>query len=192
MGTIVATSCGIIDEDFRQEFYKILSKPELKEKKILYITTAVDGEDDDDRSWMDKEFETILNLGFKRENITEYKIGNEIKVEDFDIIYMMGGNSFYLLDMIRKFNFDDSIREFLKNGKIYIGSSAGSQVLGKSVEVSIDENKIGMTDFTALGLIDGLIIPHANSKKEFLEEWKKKTNEKIIPLYDGGGIIYQI
>ncbi len=191
-GIIVATSCGIRDEDFCQEFYKIVSKDELANKKILYITTAVDGEDpNDDRSWMDHEFATMLELGFSQENIAEYKIGDAINVLDFDIIYMMGGNSFYLMDMIRKYHFDEEIRKFLAAGKIYIGSSAGSQVLGTSVKVSADENRIGMTDFTALGLIDGLIIPHANRKEEFIREWREKTDETIIELFDGGGIIYK-
>ena len=40
MQNIVLTSCGIINEDFKKKFYELISKDELKNKKVLYITTA--------------------------------------------------------------------------------------------------------------------------------------------------------
>ena len=103
MKNIILTSCGIIDREFKEQFYRIINKEEIKDKKVLYITTASDGENDSDKSWMDEEYETILDLGFSKENIYEFKIGQkEININDFDVIYMMGGNTFYLMDMIRK------------------------------------------------------------------------------------------
>ncbi len=126
MNNIVLTSCGIRNEDFKDRFYRIVSKEKINNKKVLYITTASDGEEDDDKSWMDEEYKTILDLGINEPNIIEYKIGNDINIDDFDIIYMMGGNTFYLLDVIRKTGFDKIIVDFINKGKIYIGSSAGS------------------------------------------------------------------
>ena len=132
MNNIVLTSCGIRKESFKKRFYEIVSKEELNNKKVLYITTASDGEDDDDKTWMDEEYKTILDLGINESNIIEYKIGNDININDFDIIYMMGGNTFYLLNIIRNTGFDKIIKDFIDNGKIYIGSSAGSEILGKT------------------------------------------------------------
>ena len=186
MNNIILTSCGIRNEDFKNRFYKVISKSELKNKKVLYITTASDGEKDDDKSWMDEEYKTILDLGINESNITEYKIGNNLDIDDFDIIYMMGGNTIYLLDMIRKYNFDKIIKEFISKGKIYIGSSAGSQILGTTIELNAiyEDNYLNMTDFTALGIIDGEVVPHANKKKELT-----KNSNNLILLYDGDGII---
>ena len=125
MGNIVLTSCGIIDNSFKEEFYEIINKERIPNLKVLYITTASDGEKSDDKSWMDNEFKTIIDLGFKKENIVEYKIGkSKDNPFDFDVMYMMGGNTFYLLDMIRKNKFDKVIKDFISLGKIYIGSSA--------------------------------------------------------------------
>ena len=192
MKNIVLTSCGIIDEKFKDEFYRIIKKEEISNKKVLYITTASDGENDDDKSWMDNEYKTILELGFKQENIYEYKIGQtEINIKDFDVIYMMGGNTFYLMDMIRKYNFDDVIKTSIDNGIIFIGSSAGSIILGNSVEYALpfDENNVNIKDFTGLKIIDGIIIPHANRKMEFVNKIKDEINEKLYLLYDENGII---
>lgn len=190
---VILTSCGIINDEQRNKFYKIISEEELASKKVLYVTTAVDGEESDDKHWMNLEYLTILALGIKEENITEYKIGEEIDYREFDIMYMMGGNTFYLLDMIRKYNFDKVIEKFAKE-KIYIGSSAGSIILGNSIEVasSFDLNNVNMEDFTGLKLINGLIIPHAGRKEEFITNLRNNTNEELIIIYDGDDKYYEL
>ncbi|MBR6136805.1 MAG: Type 1 glutamine amidotransferase-like domain-containing protein [Bacilli bacterium] len=190
---VILTSCGIINDEQRNKFYKIISEEELASKKVLYVTTAVDGEESDDKHWMNLEYLTILALGIKEENITEYKIGEEIDYREFDIMYMMGGNTFYLLDMIRKHNFDKVIEDFAKE-KIYIGSSAGSIILGNSIEVasSFDLNNVNMEDFTGLKLINGLIIPHAGRKEEFITNLRNNTNEELIIIYDGDDKYYEL
>ena len=192
MKNIILTSCGIRNEDFKNKFYEIIPKEELSNKKVLYITTAIDGEEESDADWIDEEFQTIIDLGINKENIIEYKIGNELNIDDFDIIYMMGGNTIYLLYMMNKYNFKEVIEEALNKGIIYIGSSAGSQVLGTTIEyaVKFNDNNVGMKDFTALNIVDSVIVPHTNKKKEeYINEVKEKTNNKVIFLYDGDGII---
>lgn len=190
---VILTSCGIINDEQRNKFYKIISEEELASKKVLYVTTAVDGEESDDKHWMNLEYLTILALGIKEENITEYKIGEEIDYREFDIMYMMGGNTFYLLDMIRKYNFDKVIEYFSKE-KIYIGSSAGSIILGNSIEVasSFDLNNVNMEDFTGLKLINGLIIPHAGRKEDFITNLRNNTSEELIIIYDGDDKYYEL
>ena len=185
---IVLTSCGFRNEDFKNKFYEIVPKEDLSNKKVLYITTAVDGEKDNNKDWVDKEYKTILDFGIKESNITEYKIGDELNIDDYDIIYMMGGNTIYLLDMIRKNNFGNVIKEFLNKNKIYIGSSAGSQVLGSTINLNAkyEDNFVNMTDFTALNIINKEIVPHANKKEELLKNINK---DDYILLYDGDGII---
>ena len=190
MNNIVLTSCGIIIEEFKERFYKIINKEDLFNKKVLYITTASDGESGD-KSWIDEEYQTILDLGINENNITEYKIGNDININEYDIIYMLGGNTFYLLDMIRKYNFDKTIKDFIDSGKVYIGSSAGSSILGKTIEIALpfDENKINMTDYTGLNIVDGLIYPHCNQYEDYINNIKETSKDKLYLLYDGDGII---
>ena len=192
MENIFLTSCGIIDDSLKEKFYKRIPRDKVCELKVLYITTASDGETDDDKTWMDDEFKTILDLGFLRDNIVEYKIGKtDADIKKFDVIYMMGGNTFYLLDVIRKTNFGQDIKNFISSGGIYIGSSAGSEILGNSIYVALgyDENNVNMTDFTGLKIVDGLIVPHCNRKKDFITKLKKETDDKLYLLYDGDGIV---
>ena len=63
---------------------------------------------------------------------------------------------------------DSIIKEGFKTGnKIYIGCSAGAAIAGVSVEEikDFDKNNVGMTDFSGLGLFDGIIIPHYTKKE---------------------------
>ena len=190
MGKIVLTSCGIIDSELKAQFYNLLNK-DASAMKLLYITIAVEGEKDTDRTWLEEEYETILDLGIKEENIKEFKYEENIDFEDYDAIYMIGGNTFYLLKELREKKLDVKIKHAIDNGVIYIGSSAGSIILGKTIETALpyDENWVNLNNFEGLNMIDGIIIPHANRKQEFLKEAKKKYKDKIIELYDDYGIV---
>ena len=96
--------------------------------------------------------------------------------------------AYYLL---KEKNSVEKIIQAINNGVIYIGSSAGSIILGKTIETALhyDENWVGIEDFTGLNIVDGIIIPHANRKQEFIAEAKEKYQDKIIELYDDYGIV---
>ena len=190
MRKIILTSCGIISNNLKEKFYNIIEK-NVEDLKLLYITTAIDGERDDNKSWVEREYKTILNLGIKESNITEYKLDYELDFNDYDAIYMMGGNTLYLLDVIRKNGMTEKIKNAINNGVIYIGSSAGSQILGNSIETAVpyNNNFVNMKDFTGLKVIDGIIIPHANKREQFINEVKQKYDDKLYLLYDEEGIV---
>ena len=124
-------------------------------------------------------------------NITEYHYEENIDFSSYDIIYMIGGNTFYLLKELGEKNLAEKIIQAINNGVIYIGSSAGSIILGKSIETALpyDENWVNLVDFEGLNIVDGIIIPHANRKQDFIKEAKQKYSDKIIELYDDYGIV---
>lgn len=190
MRKIVLTSCGIIDNKLKEQFYELLDK-DISKIKLLYVTIAVDGEKDTDRTWLEEEYATILDLGIKKENITEFHYEKNIDFSSYDIIYMIGGNTFYLLKELKEKNLAKKIIQAIDNGVIYVGSSAGSIILGKTIETALlyDENWVNLVDLKGLNIVNGIIIPHANRKQEFIKEVKQKYNDKIIELYDNFGIV---
>ena len=190
MGKVVLTSCGIIDSKLKEQFYNLLNK-DINTIKLLFITIAVDGEKDTDRTWLKEEYASILDLGIKEENITEFHYEENVDFSSYDIIYMIGGNTFYLLKELREKNLDEKIIQAINNGVIYIGSSAESIILGKTIETALpyDENWVNLVDFEGLKIVDGIIIPHANRKQDFIKEAKEKYSDKIIELYDDYGIV---
>ena len=85
-----------------------------------------------------------------------------------------------------KYEFDKIIKDFIKNDKIYIGSSAGSIILGNTIKYALgyDENNVDMTDFTGLEIINGIIIPHSSKKKEFVNLNNSSGRMIINPFND--------
>lgn len=161
MKTILLTSAGM---KVKEEILKILPKP-ANQIKIAHIITASKVEKD--LSYLEEESQMMQELGFKVENIDiEGKNENELRVllNDKDIIYVQGGNSFYLLKYAKESGFDKVVKELVEKGTIYIGVSAGSYLACPTIEMSLwkyqDRDMFGLTDLTALNLVPFLLIVH--------------------------------
>ena len=83
-------------------------------------------------------------------------------ISQCDIIYVSGGNTFYLLNELRKSRVWQAIKNAVKAGKIYIGESAGATVAAPDTRYAtlMDENSANMSDFTGLNLVDFYVVPH--------------------------------
>ncbi len=97
-----------------------------------------------------------IETGNKR---TEYHYEENMDFSSYDIIYMIGGNTFYLLKELKEKNLVEKIIQAINNGVIYIGSSAGSIILGKTIETALpyDENWVNLIDFKGLNIVNGII-----------------------------------
>ena len=48
-----------------------------------------------------------------------------------DIIYFTGGNTFFLIDQLKQRGVDQLIKQHVKDGKLYVGESAGAIICAK-------------------------------------------------------------
>ncbi len=160
------TSAGIVSE-IADGFFKLLGK-NSKDCRLIFVPTAADPETDE---WfvefVKKDRKRLVEFGFDVCEVDlkkETEISLENKFADADVVYIEGGNTFYLLDWIRKSGFDKAIRKFLKRGGIYVGLSAGSIIAGPNIESAnwepADRNVVGLKDLTAMKLVDFAITPH--------------------------------
>lgn len=113
------------------------------------------------------------------------------KVLSADILLISGGNTFELLDNLRKSGLDNTILEFRKKQQhVLSGFSAGAIVLTPRIDVASeaggDENVVGITDLAGLGLIDFEVFPHYNELTDttILEEYRQKSPYKVKALTD--------
>ncbi len=102
----------------------------------------------------------------------------------FAIIYVNGGNTFYLLYWVRKSGFDQVLPSFLERGGLYLGVSAGSYIACPTIEQATwkhqDRNRIKITDFTALNLVPFLITAHFEEKYRPIVDLAAKTTKYPI------------
>ncbi|MFT8357427.1 MAG: Type 1 glutamine amidotransferase-like domain-containing protein [Bifidobacterium aquikefiri] len=85
-----------------------------------------------------------------------------------DYIMVTGGNTFYLLQELRKSGADQAIIEHINAGKTYIGVSAGSVILSPSIDFishmdSTDAVPSLNGDYTGLGVLDFYLLPHVGN-----------------------------
>lgn len=138
-------------------------------KSLLYITTAnelrgIEPWDQDTQAvWEELGYEVM------RWTVTD-KSPEEIKqaLDDCDLIYVNGGYTPYLLSQLRKTGGDRLLIDAITAGNPYVGSSAGSIVLGPTLEhlmemydragFVIDGAPVDTGD--GLGIVPFVIFPH--------------------------------
>ena len=85
-----------------------------------------------------------------------------------DCIYVSGGNTFFLLQELRKTGANRYITEQVEKGKLYIGESAGAMILAPNIEYAKDMDDHlaltpGFTDFGGLGIVSFYPVVHFDS-----------------------------
>lgn len=177
---LILSSSDFINEHSKQVILDNIDK-KLPDNKVLFIPNEKATKE---KINSDKYYNRLYVDGFtNRDNIYIFDETESDKFRnlDIDLIYISGGNTFATLDKIRKCDFDKDIINYIKNGVVYIGGSCGAHIVSKNIKhlLQLDDNYINITDFSALGLFDGIIIPHYN-EKEFNPKLRKQVYDRLL------------
>ena len=171
---------------------QIIDEP-VSQIKIIFVPTAARSEEE--LKYVNESKKELLDLGIFKNNIKTLNLDNPVsfqEVKDFDVIYVCGGNTFYLLKKVRETSFDKVIIEFAKTDKLYLGVSAGSILVCPNIDIAspFDENDVNLTDLTGLNLTDVIVSPHyCEEEKQIIEDFKKKSQYKVVPLTDNQALL---
>ena len=156
-----------------------LIKEEIDNKKVAFIPTASLHEGY--TGYVGSARKLFKKLGA---SVTEIDISTEAYstiqavFEDADVIYFTGGNSFFLMDQLRKTGTDGLLKKELANGKLMIGESAGAIICAPTIQYieQMDEKPedYSQEDNEGLDLIDFYVLPH------YLTAPFKKITERIM------------
>ena len=156
-----------------------LIKEEIDNKKVAFIPTASLHEGY--TGYVGSARKLFKKLGA---SVTEIDISTEAYstiqavFEDADVIYFTGGNSFFLMDQLRKTETDELLKKELANGKLMIGESAGAIICAPTIQYieQMDEKPedYSQEDNEGLDLIDFYVLPH------YLTAPFKKITERIM------------
>ena len=121
----------------------------------------------------------------------------EQRLADKDVIFVVGGNADYLMSVYRKTGFDTLLPKLLAT-KVYVGSSAGSMVVGKRISASAyrliygEDSKWSIDQYA--GLVDLSIMPHLDSpyfpnRKDSLLEAAGDFKGRVYGLRDDSAVV---
>lgn len=127
-----------ITTDLQPYFLKLVGK-KVADIKFALIENAADPYQEYERGFV---YETrcvfeALGMQIGRIDLREYgpkkkNLYDELK--KFDVIWIGGGNTFYLRWVLKKSGFDKAIAELLNSGIVYGGGSAGAIITGPSLD----------------------------------------------------------
>lgn len=131
---LLLTSAGLENDGVADFFVKTMGKDMGSIKALFIVTAAIYP---DAIEVLPKCLEDLFKVGVGRDNITVYDMHKNLSAEElqaFDVIYICGGRTGYLLQRMQESGFEESLRKYIKSGGYVLGVSAGSIVLAANTE----------------------------------------------------------
>ncbi|AVM25070.1 Type 1 glutamine amidotransferase-like domain-containing protein [Bacillus pumilus] len=179
-----------------KDSYSLLSDftdESLKGKRVTFFPTASVVEEV--THYVEAAKEAFHQLGMQLETVQiADQSAEDIRkmMEQNDVIYVSGGNTFYLLQELRKHRLDDVLKEEINKGKLYIGESAGSIIMAPTIEyISLMDDQLkgpALSSCQGFNEISYYPVPHmyntylGEAAQQIMEQYEQTLD--LCPLTD--------
>ena len=130
---VLLTSAGLETEEIKRYFMEMLGK-DMSMVQALFIPTAA--MDAGAIEVLPKCMNDLLKCGIPNKNIRVYDLhrGMELsELRQYDVVYLCGGETKYLLERINATGFNVSLMEYIRTNGAVIGVSAGSLIFSDNL-----------------------------------------------------------
>jgi len=167
-----------------------------KSKPLLYIPIAMDSNKypySECLKWLKGTFTSMGILNYKMWTEKELSRRKEVGPNDFGGIYIGGGNTFYLMKILKESGAWDFIKKAVEKDIPIYGGSAGAMIFAKTITPALkgDRNKVRLSDFSAMNMINNweLWCHYEERMDNDIQKYIQKYNfEKIVALTEGNGL----
>lgn len=140
-----------------------------------------------------------LHMDLELIDLRKYKSNKDIctDLKKFDVIWVGGGNTFYLRWIFKESGFDTVITQLINEGIVYGGGSAGAIIAGPTLEKfdlvdDVSKSPAFLND--GLNLINLILIPHwgyekFQTKLQKIENYYENTSYKVVTLSDDQALV---
>jgi dipeptidase E len=196
------TSNGLTDT-IEKTLVGLLQKP-AEQNTVGFITTASIGEEFDPTwngpEWLEDYRQQLKHAGITQIEDVDLKGKTQEELEKTllskDIIFVNGGNTFYLMQYVNQSGFGNIVKKFLGKGGVYVGVSAGSIIAGPTIETAgwepADKNNVNLTDLTALNLVPFFIHPHfEEAQLDMVKNEAQKIHHPLVALTNQQAVLIE-
>ncbi len=193
---ILLTSNGLSS----QNLLNCVSEYSTNMRSAVMVTTASVGYKERDRN-IPRLSEELDYLGLSVD-FFDFDTDEPCKLLQYDLVEIIGGNPFYLLNSIRNSK-SVKILNLVSKEKFLVGISAGSLVLQQNIDLIAEyspemNEEVGLRDFTGLGIVNIEILPHYHRFLNVFERFEEraryyeiKNNQSVIRIDDGQGVLVE-
>jgi dipeptidase E len=152
----------------------------LKEiKRLLFVPFALHDQD----AYASKTEGRFKAMGYDLDSIHTVTEKQQAVI-DAEAIFTGGGNTFRLLKALYDFELLSLIRDKVEKGMPYIGSSAGSNVAGPTINTTNDMPIVEPPSFNALRLVPFQINPHYLDPDPGSKHMGETREERILQFLE--------
>ncbi len=200
---LLLTSNGLCNDAIKQELLNLVDHD--LSKKVAVVTTASPGKHHDLYPKQSKE--AFQELGFDFVFFHDFEEDKTSLLHECDVIFLCGGDPYELLHYMKISEADRFIRSRINTDLVIIGNSAGTVVLGPSLDlveyITPDLCPKGFVDDRGLGLVKDYIMVHADNPKAFdqdesfdlhrkVSEFCKLYKAPVLMLKDSDYVVYYL
>ncbi len=169
--------------------------------KIVLIENATEPYPEG-QSWIDGNLIALKSFGFEVELVDLKKNKTQlVKLESIlaasDVIWLGGGNAFYLRWILKDVGADKIITKLVKQGYVLGGDSAGAIVAGPTLKYfdSADDPKDAPgVVIDGLRLTDQVVVPHMDNEKfasviHGINDRLRADGYETVPINDGQALV---
>ncbi len=191
---LILTSRGLSTKKLGRAFIGLLER-NASESRVLVVHTA---QKQEHLLFVDGVGKELSRNGVLLPNINYVNIAGTqppTSLAEFDAVYICGGNTYFILDRMRKTGLAGSLKRYVRAGGIYLGISAGSIIAGKDISIAGwgiegDSNDVGLTDLQGLNFTDIAVFPHYKDKlKREVREFMQTVQYPVEVLRDGEALM---
>ena len=130
---VLLSSAGLENETIQSFFVSLVGK-DMAQVRALFIPTAAI--DPGAIAVLPKCMNDLLKCGIPEENITVFDLHRCMELKElraFDLVYLCGGSTAYLLERINETGFRKSLLSYIQENGLVLGVSAGSIVFADNL-----------------------------------------------------------
>lgn len=197
MKAIIASTSTLHGSSYLEYLKPILKHHFIDTEEILFIPFARPGgiSHQDYTKRASEGLQSIVNTVKSLHEFSDMKKA----IAKAKAIFVGGGNTFLLVKQLHELGLMETLKKSIENGTKYLGTSAGSNICGLSMQTTNDMPIVYPPSFNTLGILNFNINPHyldpdsssthkGETRDTRIKEFQTLNSEIVVGLREGSWI----